>query len=157
MGLLLQFYELRWMLAVAGLAFYAIAKIRTYNRLKAFKGPFSTGFSELWHTRVVMSTKSHLIYKDVCDKYGMSASSLSTAGIRILIQNGVSGTVARVGPNDLVTSSLELLTHMSSVRSPYTRGAWYYGATRHRPGRTMSSASSMKKSTCGGGIKWPWG
>ncbi|KAL8389335.1 hypothetical protein RB595_008759 [Gaeumannomyces hyphopodioides] len=42
--------------------------------------------------------------------------------------------IARVGPNDLVTSSLELLCHMSAARSPYTRG-WYYSATRTRPGK----------------------
>lgn len=45
------------------------------------------------------------------------------------------GPIARVGPNDLVTSSLDLLCHMSAARSPYTRGGWYYGATRTRAGK----------------------
>jgi hypothetical protein len=40
-----------------------------------------------------------------------------------------------VGPNDLVTSSPELLAHMSAVRSRYTRTKWYNRATRHRPGK----------------------
>lgn len=39
----------------------------------------------------------------------------------------------RVGPNDLVTSSPELLLHMSAVRSPYTRTEWFYRACRVRP------------------------
>ncbi len=41
----------------------------------------------------------------------------------------------RVGPNDLVTSSPELLAHMSGVRSPYTRSKWYNRATRYLPGK----------------------
>ncbi|KAK3388000.1 cytochrome P450 [Podospora didyma] len=113
MGLLLQLYELRWLLATAGLAVYITNKIRAYNRLKAFKGPFSTGWSEAWHAWAILSLKSHLKYKDVIDKYG---------------------PIARVGPNDLLTSSPELLAHMSAVRSPYTRGKWYHRATRHQPG-----------------------
>lgn len=41
------------------------------------------------------------------------------------------GTIARVGPNDLITSSPELLVYMSGIRSPYTRTEWYYRACRH--------------------------
>lgn len=40
-----------------------------------------------------------------------------------------------MGPNDLVTSSPELLAHMSAVRSRYTRTKWYNRAARHRPGK----------------------
>lgn len=44
------------------------------------------------------------------------------------------GRIARVGPNELLTSSAELLAHMSGVRSPYTRSTWYNQSTRIRPG-----------------------
>lgn len=37
------------------------------------------------------------------------------------------GTVARIGPNMLVTDSPELIFKMSAARSPYTRGDWYAG------------------------------
>ena len=47
----------------------------------------------------------------------------------------VTGGIVRVGPNDLVTSSPELLAHMSGVRSPYTRSKWYNRATRYLPGK----------------------
>jgi hypothetical protein len=47
----------------------------------------------------------------------------------------IKGPIARVGPNDLVTSSPELLAHMNAVRSPYTRAAWYNSAWRVEPGR----------------------
>jgi hypothetical protein len=45
------------------------------------------------------------------------------------------GSIARIGPNDLITSSPELLTRMSSVRSPYSRAAWYNRTARIEPGR----------------------
>ncbi|WYZ45977.1 hypothetical protein EsH8_IX_000202 [Colletotrichum jinshuiense] len=112
MGILSQFYSLSWALASVLMAVYVCQKLRTYNRLKAFKGPFSSGWSEAWHIFAILSFKSHLKYDEVCKKYG---------------------PIARVGPNDLVTSSPDLLAHMSAVRSPYTRSEWFYRATRSRP------------------------
>ena len=70
MSLLLQIYKLRWLLALAVCVIYVSRKIQAYYRLRAFKGPFSTGFSELWHSRVLLSTTWHLEYKEVCAKYG---------------------------------------------------------------------------------------
>lgn len=43
------------------------------------------------------------------------------------------GPIARVGPNDLITCSPELLAHMSAVRSPYTR-SMKYRESRVKPG-----------------------
>lgn len=45
------------------------------------------------------------------------------------------GPIARVGPNDLVTSPPELLAHINAVRSPYTRSLWFNAATRVEPGK----------------------
>jgi cytochrome P450 len=45
------------------------------------------------------------------------------------------GPIARIGPNDLITSSPDLLAHMNAVRSPYTRSAWFNSATRVEPGK----------------------
>ena len=70
MALLAQVYAARWLLFAALLAIYAADKYRKYIRLSAFRGPFSTGWSELWHTRVILKKRSHLAYKDVNDKYG---------------------------------------------------------------------------------------
>ncbi|KAF6805135.1 pisatin demethylase [Colletotrichum sojae] len=112
MALFAQLYNFRWVAAFLLLTVYAGTKIRTYNRLKAFKGPFSTGWSEAWHILALLSFKSHLKYDEVIRKHGI---------------------IARIGPNDLITSSPELILHMSAVRSPYTRGEWFYKATRHRP------------------------
>ncbi|KAF2269652.1 cytochrome P450 [Lojkania enalia] len=114
MALLAQLYLAKWLLLAVVALVYGVRKYRMYMRLRAFKGPFSTGWSEVWHICAIASLHSHLWYEDVCKRYG---------------------TIARVGPNDLVTTSLELLTHMSSVRSPYTKAAWYYRASRFESGK----------------------
>ncbi|KAF2691046.1 cytochrome P450 [Lentithecium fluviatile CBS 122367] len=114
MSLLVQLYGARWLLLFALLVLYTADKYRRYSRLRAFRGPFSTGWSELWHTNVLLKKRSHLAYKQVNDQYG---------------------PIARVGPNDLVTSSPELLAHMNAVRSPYTRSYWFNAATRVEPGK----------------------
>ncbi|RYP05775.1 hypothetical protein DL764_003592 [Monosporascus ibericus] len=114
MDALSQLYDLWWLLASATLALYVYHKVQTYRRLSAFKGPLGVGLTEFWHTWAFLTWKSHLWYNEVCDRHG---------------------PIARVGPNDLVTSLPELLTHMSAVRSPYSRGAWYNRATRFQPGK----------------------
>lgn len=70
MSLFAQLYAVRWLLLSALLALYVTDKYRKYVRLRAFSGPFSTGWSELWHTRVILDKRSHLAYKDVNDRYG---------------------------------------------------------------------------------------
>lgn len=70
MTFLSSIYPLRWFLGLAVLAVYLASKVRTYWRLRHFKGPFSTGFSDLWHARLIVSHKNHQGYKDVLDKYG---------------------------------------------------------------------------------------
>ncbi|KAK3368377.1 benzoate 4-monooxygenase cytochrome-like protein P450 [Podospora didyma] len=115
MGLAANVSSSQLLLLAAGsfVAYYVAITITTYFRLRKFKGPFSTGVSSLWHVRAFLGLQPHVRYKEVCDKYG---------------------PIARLGPNDLVTSSAELLAHMSAVRSPYTRGPWYYLGGRVRPG-----------------------
>lgn len=44
------------------------------------------------------------------------------------------GTLARVGPNDLITSDPAVMRRMSAVRSTYRRSEWYIGV-RFNPGR----------------------
>ncbi|ORY12211.1 benzoate 4-monooxygenase cytochrome-like protein P450 [Clohesyomyces aquaticus] len=114
MSLVAQLYAARWILTYALLALYTANKLWKYNRLRAFRGPFSTGWSELWHTSVLLSKQSHIYYKEINDTYG---------------------PIARIGPNDLITSSPELITHMNSVRSLYTRSYWFNAATRVEPGK----------------------
>lgn len=112
----LQVLADHWVLSLLALAVvsHLVGVYQRYRRLQAFKGPFSTGWCEAWHAHKILGLNSHLAYKRVTEKYGV---------------------IARVGPNDLITSSPELLTHMSAVRSPYTRTWWYYAASRQQPGK----------------------
>ncbi|KAF2727110.1 benzoate 4-monooxygenase cytochrome-like protein P450 [Polyplosphaeria fusca] len=114
MGLFAQLYQARWPILGAILLLYIASKVRTYMRLRQFKGPFSTGWSEVWHVRAILSLRSHEKYREVTDKYG---------------------PISRIGPNDLITTSPELLMQMNTVRSPYTRAAWYNRSSRVEVGK----------------------
>ncbi|CAA9961570.1 Pisatin demethylase [Pyrenophora teres f. maculata] len=103
-----------WLLLAVALAGYVVKKHREYRRLEAFPGPLSTGWSEMLHIRAILSRRSHVWYKQVTDQYG---------------------PIARIGPNELITSSPDVLARMSGVRSPYTRSTWYYAATRMEVGK----------------------
>lgn len=70
MGLLGWIYHHKWLLAGAGLGVCVLRTARAYFRLSQFKGPFSTGFSQLWHIRALLSWKPQAKYRQVCDKYG---------------------------------------------------------------------------------------
>ena len=70
MSLIAQLYAARWLLLSIAIVIFAANKYRQYRLLQAFNGPFSTGWSDLWHIRAILSMRSHLIYKDVNDKYG---------------------------------------------------------------------------------------
>lgn len=54
---------------------------------------------------------------------------------RIRPNHTVSGTLARIGPNDLLTSSPDLVFRINAVRSPYTKAEWFYGGFRFENGR----------------------
>ncbi|KAK8136687.1 cytochrome P450 monooxygenase [Apiospora sp. TS-2023a] len=60
------------------------------------------------------------------------AGSMLDAGLNFTVHIG---PIARVGPNDLITASPELIMRINAVRSPYRRTGWFYRATRHRGDR----------------------
>ena len=70
MSALEQIYAARWLLMAIAFALYGVSRYRAYRRLVSFGGPFSTGWSELWHTRAILSNRSHLAYQKATDKYG---------------------------------------------------------------------------------------
>ena len=73
MSILTELYTLRFLLTSAAVLVYVATKIHAYRRLSAFKGPFSTGWCEVWHSSRIISVDSHLAYQAVNDKYGQSA------------------------------------------------------------------------------------
>ncbi|KAE9370992.1 cytochrome P450 [Stipitochalara longipes BDJ] len=91
---------------VFGLIWYIFNTVRSYLRLRHFKGPAIAGFSNAW----VFS----------CTLRG----NLNERTAEILKENG---PLVRIGPNLLVTNDADLLRLMSGARSTYSRAAWYDG------------------------------
>lgn len=59
-----------WCVIAAAIAAYVATSYRDYNRLKAFKGPWMSGWSSLWLVRAVGSGKMNIRLAKVCKKYG---------------------------------------------------------------------------------------
>lgn len=85
----------------------------TYNpvfvagyRLRHIPGPPLASFSYFWQLRAALSGKRAELYRNVNEKYG---------------------SLARIGPNELLTDDPKLIMHMSAARAPYTRSTWYSG------------------------------
>lgn len=70
MGAATLIYEARWLVASVVLAIWAVLKIKQYYRLRHFKGPFGTGWFEIWHGLAYLSGNSHLKFKEATDEYG---------------------------------------------------------------------------------------
>ncbi|CAG8957256.1 hypothetical protein HYFRA_00010678 [Hymenoscyphus fraxineus] len=97
-----------WFLYVLAplLTLYLISTFRAWYRLKQFKGPTLAGLTRVWLARRVWGGRMHLDFHEVNQKYG---------------------SLARVGPNDLVTCDPAVMRRMLAVRSPYRRSEWYIG------------------------------
>ncbi|CZR60661.1 related to pisatin demethylase (cytochrome P450) [Phialocephala subalpina] len=76
----------------------------SWYRLSHIPGPFWPSISKYWMVKKALEGKTFSSLKEVTDRYG---------------------SLARVGPNDLVTDDPDILRRMMAVRSPYTRGPWY--------------------------------
>ncbi|KAH7192764.1 cytochrome P450 [Fusarium flagelliforme] len=110
--------DLRPSIAIAGilvlfLTFWsALSTWRQYWRLRQFKGPTLAAFSKWWLIKRVGGGRAYLDFWEVTQKYG---------------------SIARVGPNDLLTDDPELMKHILNVRTEYRRSDWYDGM-RFDPG-----------------------
>jgi len=142
MALFEQLLAAKWLIVAVFAALYVSNIGRRYVRLRHFDGPWSTGWCEARHTLAMLSFKSERWYKEVTDKYG-KRNNTRYHHVQLLLNDlfvvhralTIAGSIARIGPNDLLTSSPELLAHMSAVRSPYTRTAWFNRATRVEAGK----------------------
>ncbi|KAK5651583.1 hypothetical protein OQA88_11856 [Cercophora sp. LCS_1] len=88
-------------LVVAG---YAVYSIYVWYRLSHVPGPFWAGFSKYWMVKEALKGRQPISFEETIKRYG---------------------TIARVGPNELITDDPELLRKTMAVRSPYKRGPWY--------------------------------
>lgn len=70
-----------------------------------------------------------LDFQEVNQKYGM-CGCVMTAMEKISRPMELTkrlGTLARIGPNDLISSDPAVMRRMSAVRSTYRRSEWYIG------------------------------
>ncbi|KAK1468967.1 hypothetical protein CMEL01_00734 [Colletotrichum melonis] len=86
---------------------------RQYRRLRHFKGPPLAAVSKSWLLKTVTGSRGHLEFYNVTKKYG---------------------SLARIGPNDLLNDDPGLMRRMLGVRSEYRRSDWYDGM-RFNPSR----------------------
>ncbi|KAK0388572.1 hypothetical protein NLU13_4815 [Sarocladium strictum] len=100
------------LLALFGLS-SAVSTVRQYLRLRHIKGPPGTGFSKFWLLKTVGGSTAYLDFWGVTKQYG---------------------SIARIGPNDIITSDPELMKHVLAVRTEYRRSSWYDGM-RFNPAR----------------------
>ncbi|KAE8445141.1 hypothetical protein EG329_013743 [Mollisiaceae sp. DMI_Dod_QoI] len=103
---------------------YIVQAVLSYRRLQAFKGPFWASVSYAWLAKHTLSGRLHLILGGISRQYG---------------------SLARIGPNFLVTDDPYLLRRMSAARSPYVKGKSYDG-TRLDPDtdNTLSEKDEIK-------------
>lgn len=59
-----------WLAPLILCILYVANQTRKYHRLSQFKGPFSSGWSEIPHINAIITHRSHLWYKEVTDRYG---------------------------------------------------------------------------------------
>lgn len=111
-----------------GLIWYIINTIRSYLRLRQFKGPTIAGFSNIW---VFSSTLRGELNERTAEILKEHGGFLSFIAVRVerssLTRILCVGPLSRIGPNILVTNDADLLRHMSGARSTYSRAAWYDG------------------------------
>ncbi|KAL0777984.1 hypothetical protein CaCOL14_005637 [Colletotrichum acutatum] len=86
---------------------------KQYRRLRHFQGPPLAALSKLWLLKTVTGSRGHLEFYNVTKKYG---------------------SLARIGPNDLLNDDPALMRRMLGVRSEYRRSDWYDGM-RFNPSR----------------------
>ncbi|KAI0203486.1 cytochrome P450 [Astrocystis sublimbata] len=86
--------------------------LRSWQRLRHIPGPPLAALSALWLTRKSLTGTYHHHLRHVAEKYG---------------------PLARIGPNELLSTDPDVLRMMSAARSPYTKGL-FYGSGRLTPG-----------------------
>jgi hypothetical protein len=97
---------------------FAAHRFWIWYRLSHVPGPLSASLWKGWMLRHTLSGRMNLELKKVCDQYGELPAPFEAAA------NGT-GSLARVGPNELVTCDPDILRRVWVVRSQYRRGAFF--------------------------------
>jgi len=65
-----------YLIALA-LAAYLAHSYKQYSKLKAFRGPPTSGWSNFWLVRAVTRQNTHIDFANVCQKYGRQRRTVS--------------------------------------------------------------------------------
>lgn len=124
MSLILFTHSHLWQILTGILTLFLVKKIILFNRLRKFRGPPGTGFTNFFHGKEVIGANCHHWYTYVNETYG---------------------PIARIAPNILITSSPEVWTHVN-IKPTYKRSDWYYNAVRieYRRDNVFSQADNHK-------------
>ncbi|KAI1763920.1 cytochrome P450 [Hypoxylon sp. FL1150] len=88
------------------ISWYVTSAVYHWYRLRHIPGPFLASFSYLWLAQLAFNGKQLEGYEQATKKYG---------------------SLARVGPNDLLTDDPEVVKRLSSAKSQYWKSKWYSG------------------------------
>lgn len=75
-----------------------------FTHLAEYPGPKIAAYTRLWICKIIASGESSKLFVDVNKRYG---------------------SIARIGPNHLMTDDPELVQRILAARSHYTRGPWF--------------------------------
>lgn len=104
---MLYSYATAILLGLAGLvAWFVIARVRSYARLSHIPGPFWAGWTDLWLIWAQMSGRISFILADANTKYG---------------------PIVRIGTDWVVVGDPFEIRKVWGVRGPWHRGDWYRG------------------------------
>jgi hypothetical protein len=85
----------------------AVSTLRTWYRLRAFRGPFLASISHLWLMRTTLSGRAYKIQMGLRERYG-------------------AGSLIRIGPNMLIHDDPGVYRQLNGgARSRYVRSEWY--------------------------------
>jgi hypothetical protein len=131
-------YSVKISIPVLILAGYLVHSYLSYRRLSHIPGPWLAAWSNLWLVGIVLRKQSHLEFYELAEKYGIYCSD-NISPTNIFRWNSTNllyystGSIARIGPDVVITNDVELMRRISAARSPYVRSDWYRGM-RFEPG-----------------------
>ena len=111
-----------WVLGLVLITIISYRSYATYIRLGDFPGPTFAGFTRLWMVSALYSEQCATWYLDINTRYGESFIPTVHASFLLLTREG---SLARIGPNNLLTSDPDIFRQILNVHSGYKRGRWF--------------------------------
>lgn len=106
------------LLATLAAALFCLDSFRRWYRLSHVPGPLWAGISKLWLIRHSLSGRQPHAIQQLNEQYGRS----SFTSRALLADLWFSGSLVRVGPNDLASSDPEVIRRIMGARSIYVKG-----------------------------------